>query len=643
MTRRRKWLILFSVFFSFSFIAYILFQINKSKIEAAVLEKIQTLSGLNLKIAERKLIFFPEPGIVLSQVHMENSEFSTRKVFQADAEEISFHVTWKSLLGREIGIKDAAVKGMRFHYFLEKPEKNKKEKKEQNENPLQELKKFSMSAFSVERSSVFIYKDDKVMEDFTVQEFSIDNSLIQGLEIFLDIKYQEGRAKGKLIFRNDSFSEDFDKWKFSADVDFTSFKYKFLKPYYSFFHKADFDRSELTGNIYLTKKSGETFFRISTKLQATNPNFYGMPALPPLELNSVLILHYKPWKLIFETASVNFGSVAVGSATGELSLGKNVNLYLNIYANYADLEKLIEFITSFFYFTLPPGGDNVTFSSTMIARADQVRFKDFHLGPARVNLNIINAKVGIQILEGTLYGGKINGSGTVDASYAQTSYSFNVNVNESDVEKIITKYSKESLISGRISSEFSFYSIGNTSDEFIKNFISSGSLKVENGKLLGFANLYKPIMQIGKLLNFTGPKGESTEFKSIASKFRIGQENVEVKEFKLVGVGIDASGKGNVDFKLNSEFRFNIGLAGLAGKAFSVPIVYKGKLPNVKGYIDPVWLGTVYIGSTVLPGPIGTTAGGLAGNAISDYVHRAIDGLREVFTIGNGSKKENEK
>ncbi|HNH09578.1 MAG TPA: AsmA-like C-terminal region-containing protein, partial [Leptospiraceae bacterium] len=199
------------------------------------------------------------------------------------------------------------------------------------------------------------------------------------------------------------------------------------------------------------------------------------------------------------------------------------------------------------------------------------------------------------------------------------------------------------VISGRISSEFSFYSIGNTTQEFIKNFISSGSVKVESGKLLGFANLYKPIMQIGKLLNFTGPKGESTEFKSINMKFRVGQENVDIKDFKLTGVGIDAAGKGNVDFKLNSDFRFNIGLAGLAGKAFSVPIVYKGTLPNVKGYIDPVWLGTVYIGSTVIPGPIGTTAGGLAGNAISDYVHRAVEGLKEVFSIGIGSKKENEK
>ncbi|HNI99425.1 MAG TPA: AsmA-like C-terminal region-containing protein, partial [Leptospiraceae bacterium] len=210
-------------------------------------------------------------------------------------------------------------------------------------------------------------------------------------------------------------------------------------------------------------------------------------------------------------------------------------------------------------------------------------------------------------------------------------------------EKIIKKYSKEPVISGRISSEFSFYSIGNTTQEFIKNFISSGSVKVESGKLLGFANLYKPIMQIGKLLNFTGPKGESTEFKSINMKFRVGQENVDIKDFKLTGVGIDAAGKGNVDFKLNSDFRFNIGLAGLAGKAFSVPIVYKGTLPNVKGYIDPVWLGTVYIGSTVIPGPIGTTAGGLAGNAISDYVHRAVEGLKEVFSIGIGSKKENEK
>ncbi|HNO25398.1 MAG TPA: AsmA-like C-terminal region-containing protein, partial [Leptospiraceae bacterium] len=576
-------------------------------------------------------------------VQAENSGFSSRKIFQADAEEISFHVTWKSLLGKEIGIKDAAVKGMRFHYFLEKPEKDKKEKKEQSENPFQEMKKFSMSAFSIERSSIIVYKDDKIIEDFTVQEFSIDNSIIQGLEIFLDIKYLDGRAKGKVIFRNDSFTEDFDKWKFSADLDLTSFRYKFLKSYYSFFHRADFDRSELTGNVYLTKKTGETFIRISTKLQATNPNFYGMPALPPLELNSVLLLHYKPWKLVFETANVNFGSVAVGSAAGELSFGKNVNLYLNIYANYADLENLIGFITSFFYFTLPPGGDNITFSSTMIARADRVRFRDFDLGPARVNLNIVNAKVGIQILEGTLYGGKISGSGTVDASYAQTSYSFNVSLSESDVEKIIKKYSKEPVISGRISSEFSFYSIGNTTQEFIKNFISSGSVKVESGKLLGFANLYKPIMQIGKLLNFTGPKGESTEFKSINMKFRVGQENVDIKDFKLTGVGIDAAGKGNVDFKLNSDFRFNIGLAGLAGKAFSVPIVYKGTLPNVKGYIDPVWLGTVYIGSTVIPGPIGTTAGGLAGNAISDYVHRAVEGLKEVFSIGIGSKKENEK
>jgi hypothetical protein len=100
----------------------------------------------------------------------------------------------------------------------------------------------------------------------------------------------------------------------------------------------------------------------------------------------------------------------------------------------------------------------------------------------------------------------------------------------------------------------------------------------------------------------------------------------------MVGVGLDAHGSGNISFDRKIDFRIYAGLGGIAGKALYIPILYKGIMPDNVSYIDPVWIGSVYVGATLFGGPAGATVGGITGSAVSEYVNKAWEGIKGIFS-----------
>ena len=96
--------------------------------------------------------------------------------------------------------------------------------------------------------------------------------------------------------------------------------------------------------------------------------------------------------------------------------------------------------------------------------------------------------------------------------------------------------------------------------------------------------------------------------------------------------GIDAIGEGKISRDQNINVRLTVSLPGAAGKAIKLPIIYRGIFGKNFPIIDPVWLGSVYVGTIIFAGPAGAAVGGIAGSAVSEYVENAISSVREGFS-----------
>jgi hypothetical protein len=158
---------------------------------------------------------------------------------------------------------------------------------------------------------------------------------------------------------------------------------------------------------------------------------------------------------------------------------------------------------------------------------------------------------------------------------------------------------------------------------------------------LGYLNFIKPIASIGKIVNFSGPPGKSTEFETIEGHFQYRNRVVTLETMRMKGVGLDASGSGKIGLDHSINVKITVSLGGMAGKVIKLPIIYKGIFGKSLPYVDPVWLGSIYIGTIFLAGPVGATVGGIAGSAASDYIDKAITKVKSFF-FGKGTSTSTE-
>jgi hypothetical protein len=56
------------------------------------------------------------------------------------------------------------------------------------------------------------------------------------------------------------------------------------------------------------------------------------------------------------------------------------------------------------------------------------------------------------------------------------------------------------------------------------------------------------------------------------------------------------------------------------------------QLPDSSNMIEPVWIGSVYVGATLFGGPAGATVGGITGFVVSEYVNKAWEGIKGIFS-----------
>ena len=614
--------IYFILLFIFLLITGITFYLNKDYYKNKILEKVYETVESKILFGESNIIFFPSPGLQLNDLEIEN-EAATLKVKTA-----FIYFSWKILYGNlivdEIYLENGNVLVSKINENVNPTFDSQSIKKI---NSFLKLNNLSLLNFTIQNPSATIDKKELNISKFVLahnhkNNIEIELILDSSLQINFDFDYEYGK-------------EEFQTFELKSKITLDKFGLKILKEYYSVVKDQQFDNAEVSGFIEIEKLKNTKEIQIKTNLQIEKLKFFSTKYYPNLTVISDFNLNLEAKEIQFQNISVNFPQGAMARANGSLSFKKNIILNLSINGEYADIYKVVELIVNSVDTKLSGGPD---FYSYMKINAKAAHFDKFDFTDINLELNIYNTEVQLKIINASLLDGKIFGIGKIRAS-KKTTYEFDLILSDINSEELLKKYTDKSYIKGSLGSVLKFNSSGNDFNLFLDNFQSTGFVEIRKGELLGYANFMKPIFSLGKLINFTGPKGKNTEFQSLKMNYSIQNKIIQIPNLKMIGVGIDAKGNGKINFDRKIDFKINVSLGGLAGKILFVPILYKGVMPDNISYIDPFWLGSVYIGSTFLAGPIGTTVGGIAGSAVSEYATKAWDGMKKLFTF---EKKPNE-
>ncbi|MDX1961442.1 MAG: AsmA-like C-terminal region-containing protein [Leptospiraceae bacterium] len=620
-------LILFVLTFFVSSLYWVYSQRNE--IKKFLIEKINSNTGIELKYARDEISIFPNVGIQLYEVSLEKKGGLS---FSAKLEELSLNLSLLKLLFNQFNI--SGVKLIKGKILISQTNSN-----ENSTNSFDPKLLTSLSIEDIDAQEIDIeYSFEKITEEIKIIKFSYDRSILGSNAIDLKLKYKKGALNAKLSFETGKSISNFDELYFKSDINLDNFPIQYLKKYYSIFRKNNFDNIAISGNIFLIKKANSKDIPIETELTINSLNFKGLESSPAIELNSKLNWNTGNLILSFISTKVKMGNFVSGSTSGELKFGKTTSLFLDINTNYAKLDSIIPFIldfTSVDYKTSP----DLHFFSLMKIRSSYASFLDYKFTKPNLEIRILDTRVDFLLNHVELFEGNFTGKGYILAEN-QVSYDFDINVDQVNVDTLIHKYSNKKFITGELAGKFKLISKGDTIEEFYSNIDINGKSKITNGKLLGYANILRPILTLGKFINFRGPKGDSANFQSINLKFLVKKRLVDIPELKMVGVGLDADGKGKIDFNRKINFRLNVGLGGIAGKAIYVPILYTGIIPETDAYIDPIWISTIYLGATILGGPTGIAVGGIAGSTVSEYVNRAYDSVKKIFFWRKEEKNE---
>lgn len=618
---KKTYPILFSAIFLF---LSILFFFYKDIYKDFIIQQIYSSINFKIIFKDSNLSFFPSPGIQLTNVEIHSIEENNK--YDAEIKNLGFYFSWKILIGT-VELNSIKIKSGKLELFTD----SKKESIPKNPfdpKGIQKLFTYLKLDLIVLDSIQFIWTKENAANEFFINYLAITNDHLKSVQVAFDISYNNGRfvSNTKILFINSDFS--FLSLQIESKMKFTNFTLKPFKEYYSLVNGADFDSTSLTGEIYLykTQYKSDLFFKIDASI--SNLHFLGAPVYPAINVSSELTYSMDTMQINFSNIKVFYENGAIASANGVLSFQKDVYLNLNIRGEYADIYKVVYIIIRSLDIRIT---SNINFYSYMNIKCYKAIFDLYEFKNVNLELDIINSRVGIKVNHADSVHGHISGKGIVTASQ-NSKYNFDITIKDINTEEWIKKYTTNSYIKGAISANFSLASHGNTLEAFLQNLTSSGKLEVKKGELLGYANILKPIFSLGKFVNILGPRGKNTEFQSLNADFSIQNKLITIPNLKMVGVGIDAHGAGSISFDRKIDFRIYAGLGGIAGKALYIPIIYKGIMPDNVSYIDPVWVGSVYVGATLFGGPAGATVGGVAGSAVSEYVNKAWEGIKKFFS-----------
>jgi hypothetical protein len=634
--------------------------LDQTAIKTLVKEKIEHVLRLQVNYSEIDTVIFPFPGIQITGLEIKD-EGKQVCLIEDMLVQFDLSVIWnQNFQIRSIQISDGELvieRALDGSFPLATKFKSDAEEIEEGREKMEEgpraLLRLLPKQITIQNIKI-LYFD---MTNQTRNELSIEE-----LELSLDKNDLSSNIKLLAGINGNSFSIvsttslNQDDWTFVAlrtksQISFDHFDFVKMGDFIQIFPKADLQNASLNMNLMIEKDSDDMIRMELLKFVLQGVKAKKGDLFPPLGLVSTLDLQASNSSVNLNQFAFHMGEHSELEISGKFFKDQSLESFFAMKSGRFDLDRLLSFAGIFSktdlsqsaYFRKdlaskskeqvlekkPSSSPNILFTFDMKKLVAGGKHISYIKGP----LNIKENRAYFKNIEIGIFEGNANVTGNYDllSNYLHV----NARLSGINVEKAIGSATRDKLLKGRLRSDVVIDLNFKKSDDMMRYLKLKSTFHVDKGQLLGYANFIKPVAEVGKLFNFNGSKGESTEFESIDGSVSMVNKNILLHSFEMRGVGLNATGSGVYNDSRKIDMKFTVSLAGYLGKAVKLPIIYRGFYGKNFAYIDPVWMATVYTG-TVLGGPLGTVLGSMAGSQASDRIDQTMGTVQETFSDVKG-------
>lgn len=664
-SKRILYSILGLLFIGFAVIYFATNFLDLDRYKQSILEQIEEKTDHRIEFVESNLVVFPYPGLELKYINVYDGDIQIAKI-----NKIIIEISILPLLKGDLEIRGLSLNSGQLEIYRDKKgsftsfkkilNKDKTETTKVDSPPKKETgdeltPEYILGLLPNKISLVNIHinlHDGLHKKEYTLYIWKAQLDLVSyarsvQLGFYGKIDDKKIEIYQDIYWAENSFS--YQSLRANGTILLDQFSVSLLEDILIIFPNADFSITTISGRIHLSKITDDL-----TKMQLKEviiKDFILQSGTPFGDIRGETWITYsdKDERLGFDDISLEWQNRIKTKGWGFITFNDKPEIYFKADADYADLDPILKIV----YLWIRPDFDRSRifdgvpdsgYEKRMVLSLDlNINNANIYNKKAkRITAKIIyrNYMVYLSRLQFSMYNGNIQSDGEVNIKGHIPRLNFNVAVNQVNTELLINDLSNEKYLTGSLNSNFVLESRGRSEKEIINNLKLKGSYNLESGELLGYLNIIKPIASIGKIINFTGPPGKSTGFETIEGHFLFQRRVVYLQDMRMKGVGLDAIGSGRVGLDSSINVRVTVSLGGVAGKVLKLPIIYKGVFGKSLPYVDPIWLGSIYIGTIFLAGPVGATVGGIAGSAASDYINKAITGVKSFF-FGKESTEDN--
>lgn len=630
--------------------------IDLKKLKNDVLLAIEEKSDLRIEYVNNQLIFFPSPGIEFDYI---NVYFEEEKIAELNRMSIEFSI-WELLNG------NFDINAVELHsgklYLL----RNKKGDleflsgilKDSNDTPESKVELTPEGLFKILPESTRL---DNIHVDFVDDfynrrhTFYIWNSQLsvssftrsQKLDLYGKVNDKKIEIYSDLHWEEDEFS--YKSLRTKSTFLLEEFNLSLIDDILVIFPNADFKESLISGRFFLLKENDD-FSKLQVKDAIIRK--FAFPKSKPfgnIQINTWITYSWKEHRLGFDDIIVFWKNRASLSGSGYLTFDAKPLIYFRAKSDFVDLNHVYKVVRlwtdadlekSVLFRGMPDSGYAKKYSLTLDLNLWNVFYDENRIPHLYTKFSYKYPKIIFSFLNMKLDEGELESNGEVLLFSGEPKISFSGKLKDFQVESLIAKRTNTKYITGILNSTFNLFSSGDTEEKIYENLNIKGDYNLHEGELIGYLNFLRPVASLGKIINFMGPPGNSLAYDSIKGNFTYRNRIITFPLMKMKGIGLDAEGSGKADLDGRMDIRLTVSLSGVAGKMIKLPIIYKGFFGRNLPYVDPIWLGSVYAGTFILPGPAGAAVGGIAGSAASDYINKAVGKIKSLFWFSSSEDEE---
>jgi AsmA protein len=177
-----------------------------------------------------------------------------------------------------------------------------------------------------------------------------------------------------------------------------------------------------------------------------------------------------------------------------------------------------------------------------------VAYKDVKLGPAKLALSVAAGVGTVTLQDMALYGGRAQGSLTVDASGAAPALSTSLKLTDVSLLLLLKDAAGAAWLDGRTAVALALAGRGTTERQIVESLGGQVQLTVADGTVSGFdVERILRALQRGRLDRLAPRREDRTPFSALTGSFEIAGGVAKTGDLKLVGKHVELQGKGEVE------------------------------------------------------------------------------------------------